>query len=173
MNEGAEMRPDIKTNPDENHLRILAIFHYALASVYLLVGCTPLFHVAGGIAIMSGIFDNEPNPPPPHLGAIFVAVGGTISTVFWCLAILTMLGGRFLARHTHYRYCFVVACLNCLQVPKGTILGVFTILVLSRPSVLALFAGIPWREPRREIMDDFGDMPPVARMVRDDGAYRG
>ena len=36
---------------------------------------------------------------------------------------------------------FVVACILCLNVPIGTALGVFTILVLVRPTVKDLFAG--------------------------------
>jgi hypothetical protein len=35
--------------------------------------------------------------------------------------------------------CFVVAAIECIFMPFGTVLGVFTIIVLSRPSVKALF----------------------------------
>ena len=36
-------------------------------------------------------------------------------------------------------FCFVIACLACMQMPLGTILGVFTIIVLARPSVKEMF----------------------------------
>jgi len=37
-------------------------------------------------------------------------------------------------------FCFVVACIECLFMPFGTVLGAFTIIVLMRPSVKNLFA---------------------------------
>jgi hypothetical protein len=37
---------------------------------------------------------------------------------------------------------FVTACLSCMNVPIGTALGVFAILVLNRPSVKALFGRV-------------------------------
>jgi hypothetical protein len=36
-----------------------------------------------------------------------------------------------------------MACIECLFIPFGTILGVFTVVVLSRESVKALFAATP------------------------------
>jgi hypothetical protein len=38
-------------------------------------------------------------------------------------------------------FSFVVACVNCIHVPLGTVLGVFTIVVLSRESVKRLYEG--------------------------------
>ena len=38
----------------------------------------------------------------------------------------------------HYLYCLVVAAVECMLVPFGTVLGVLTIIVLNRPSVKAL-----------------------------------
>jgi hypothetical protein len=36
-------------------------------------------------------------------------------------------------------FCIVAACIACLQQPFGTILGVFSIIVLMRPSVKTAF----------------------------------
>jgi hypothetical protein len=36
-------------------------------------------------------------------------------------------------------YCLVVAGIECIFMPFGTVLGVFTIIVLMRPSVRNLF----------------------------------
>jgi hypothetical protein len=51
-----------------------------------------------------------------------------------------LIAGRSLATHRHYWFAFAIACLECLFIPFGTILGVFTIIVLSREPVKALFA---------------------------------
>ncbi len=37
-------------------------------------------------------------------------------------------------------FCLVMACVACLFMPFGTVLGVFTIIVLARPSVQTLFS---------------------------------
>ena len=50
--------------------------------------------------------------------------------------------GRGLAQRKRYMFCLVVACVECLFMPFGTVLGVFTIIVLSRDSVKALFGSI-------------------------------
>ena len=36
--------------------------------------------------------------------------------------------------------CLVVGALECMMMPFGTVLGVFTLIALTKPSVKALFA---------------------------------
>jgi hypothetical protein len=49
--------------------------------------------------------------------------------------------GYCLHRHKARVFCLVIAGFQCTQMPLGTILGIFTILVLSRDTVQELFAG--------------------------------
>jgi hypothetical protein len=55
------------------------------------------------------------------------------------LAGCALFTGYNLSRKKRYMFCFVDACICCIQVPLGTILGVFTIVVLARPGVKELF----------------------------------
>jgi hypothetical protein len=55
------------------------------------------------------------------------------------MAICILIAGRCLSRHKGYSFALVIACIECLFVPFGTILGVFTIVALSRESAKALF----------------------------------
>jgi len=57
----------------------------------------------------------------------------------WIFAVIIFLTGRFLAKRKRYMFCLVIACVECLFMPFGTVLGVFTIIVLMRPSVKELF----------------------------------
>ena len=66
------------------------------------------------------------------MGAVFFLTG-------WTLAVAMAIAGRKLAVRRSYTYCLVVAGIECLFMPFGTVLGVFTIIVLIRPSVKALF----------------------------------
>lgn len=58
-------------------------------------------------------------------------------------AALSGFAGRSLSRRRHYVFCLVAAGLACLSFPLGTALGVFTFMVLQRPSVKALFGPSP------------------------------
>ena len=128
-------------NQDEQHLRLLSIFHYVVGGMNALAACIPFIHLALGIALVSGAFPDQPGHqgPPPFLGWMFISIASVFILGGWTLAVAIFLAGRFLTRRTHYMYCFVVAAIECLLMPFGTILGVFTIIVLVRPSVKALF----------------------------------
>jgi len=67
----------------------------------------------------------------------------------WIFAALVITTARFLARRRHYLFCLVMAAIECAYMPFGTVLGVFTIIVLMRDSVKQLFsAGERWDSPR-------------------------
>ncbi len=59
------------------------------------------------------------------------------------MAICILIAGRCLSRRRCYSFALVMACIECLFVPFGTILGVFTIIALSRESVKAFFETTP------------------------------
>jgi hypothetical protein len=78
-------------------------------------------------------------PPPEFIGWILVVIGSFLFLLGIAVAIGIVIAGRSLAKHTRYWFAFVAACIECLFIPFGTILGVFTIIVLSRESVKTLF----------------------------------
>jgi hypothetical protein len=126
---------------DAEHLRLLSIFHYVVGGMAALFACFPLIHLAIGIALVSGALNPGPGqqPPPAFVGWFFIAIAAVFILVGWSIAIAILLAGRFLAGRTHYMYCFVVAAIECLFMPFGTVLGAFTIIVLNRTSVRSLF----------------------------------
>ena len=64
---------------------------------------------------------------------VWVTFGATLAV---CIAV----AGRYLSQRRRYLFCLVTACVMAgLSMPFGTILGVFTIIVLMRPSVTAAF----------------------------------
>ena len=67
-------------------------------------------------------------------------VGSLLFLLGIAMPICILIAGRCLSRHKHYAFALVIACIECLFIPFGTILGVFTIIVLSRESVKELFA---------------------------------
>ena len=122
---------------DERQIELLSIFHYIVGGITALLACFPLIHVALGLAMVFGDLNAE--PPPPFMGWLFVAIGGALVFSGWVMAALIIAAGRKLTRRTSRTYCLVVAGLECLIMPFGTILGVFTIIALSKDSVRKLF----------------------------------
>lgn len=129
---------------DVEHLRLLSIFHYVVSGMAALFACFPCIHLMFGIAIVRGALNAGPGhePPPAFLGWFIIGLASAFIVLGWSFAIAVFLAGRFLTQRTHYLYCLVVAGLECLFMPFGTVLAVFTIAVLIQPSVKLLFQGL-------------------------------
>lgn len=134
-----------RTEQDLQQLKLLSVFHYVVAGLTTAFSLFPLMYVAMGTVFLtlpeSSWEGGE--APPPFVGWLISGIGGCFLAAVLALAILTALAGRNLARRRRYTFCLVVAAINCLIVPIGTALGVFTIILLMRPSVKALFEGQP------------------------------
>lgn len=81
--------------------------------------------------------------PPRWFFMIFFGMFGAIFVALVALSALTAYAGRCIQKRKRKSLVFVVAGLNCLFVPYGTLLGVSTILVLSSPEGQAEFAAPP------------------------------
>jgi hypothetical protein len=130
------------TDQDREHLRLLSMFHYIWAGLQAIGGLMGLAFIGMGVFISSNPqVAQSNNPPPPWFGALFAGMGALFLLTFEALAVLSFLTGRFLARRQHPTFCIVISALDCMYMPLGTALGVFTILVLQRPSVKQAFVG--------------------------------
>lgn len=128
---------------DQEHLRLLVIFHYVLAGITGLFGSIPLLHVAMGLFfVLNPETLAEGNPqgaPPAWFGWIFVGVGGAMVLMGWTMALLTFFSGRFMAQRRRWLFSMVIAGIQCAFVPFGTVLGIFTLIVLQRDTVRRLY----------------------------------
>jgi hypothetical protein len=131
-------------NRDKEHLQLLAIFHYVVAGLAALFSFFPLLYTTVGAIFIFAARHGTAKPgedlPPEFLGWIFTVLGALLFLIGIAMAICILIAGRSLALRKRYSFAFVMACIECLFIPFGTILGVFTIVVLSRESVRALFA---------------------------------
>jgi hypothetical protein len=126
---------------DEYQLRLLSIFHYVVAGLAGLFALFPIFHLAIGLLFILAPHEFESNgePPPAWVGWIFVIMASVFITLGWTFAGFVLAAGRFLAKRKRYLFCLVMAGIECAFTPIGTVLGVFTIIVLMRESVKQLF----------------------------------
>lgn len=146
-------------NKDLEHIRLLSIFHYVVGGFIALFACFPFIHLFMGIFFLASAPEIRRNQPPGEpdfpveiFGAMFIIIPAIIILCGWALAIATIVAGRKLSKQTSYIYCLVIAGILCMFMPFGTILGVFTIIVLMRDSVKALFNG--------QNSQQFGNTPP-------------
>jgi hypothetical protein len=129
-------------NQDQEHLRLLSIFHYIVSGIAALFACFPILHfIIGIVAIVAPqkFAGKSGEVPPPFFGWMFVIIAGGFILLGWTYAICLACAGRFLAGRKHYLFCLIIAGLSCLFFPFGTALGVFAIIVLIRPSVKEMF----------------------------------
>ncbi|HEY5909693.1 MAG TPA: hypothetical protein VJA21_03715 [Verrucomicrobiae bacterium] len=131
---------------DREHVKLLGIFHFVFAGLAF-VGIGFLFvHYS----IMHTVFSNpemwksqqQAMPPKAFLDAFiwfYLFMGVLLLTGL----VLNVLSGLFLLQKRNRLFSLIIGGLNCLQIPFGTALGVFTILVLSRDSVHQMYAAKP------------------------------
>ena len=126
---------------DAENLKLLAIFHFVLGGLAVL-GLGFLFlHWT----FMHAIFTNPAmkNPkgslPPQEFFDIFkwfyFVMGGFMVTA----GILNVVSGACILKRRARIFSIVVSGLNCFCIPFGTALGVFTIIVLIRDSIVEAY----------------------------------
>jgi hypothetical protein len=150
---------------DEQHLRILSIMHYVYAGLLALLSLVGLIYVfAGGVFLVAPSPPRGQPPPPAALAWMFIAIGGAITIFGWIIAALIGFAGWSLGQQKRWLFCLVIACVDCVTGVLGIVLGVFTIIVLVRPSVKEMFQAVPAR---------LVDQPPETPHYRpDDPSYR-
>lgn len=140
---------------DRDHLNLLAIFHFVFAGLALVGIAFLVMHYL----ILSTVFSNpemwQPKPgsagapaqPMPFHPKEFFAVFKWFYLFFGILLALAaacnVVSGLFIRWRQHRTFSLVIGGLNCLQIPFGTVLGVFTIVVLARESVQELYQNNP------------------------------
>lgn len=116
--------------------------HYVLAGLSVLYCSFPLLYVFIGALMVSGTMPTH-DPEEAVVGWFFIGIGGAVVLLGWIYSACMVYAGYCMGRRIHYRYCFLMACVSCLNMPLGTVLGVFTIVVLVRPAVKELFDRTP------------------------------
>ena len=133
---------------DEEHLRLLSIFHFVVAGLGFLFSLFPLMYVGMGALFIWGTFDAaHPDPAGRIMGWVFFTIGIVFFLIGLAFVICVALAGRYLSRRTHYTYCFTIGAVDWIFMPFGTVLGVFTIIVLQREAVRSLVGLEPLSPP--------------------------
>ena len=132
---------------DEEHLKLLHIGYLVSAGMNVLFSLFGLLYVFLGVmmgTVLSVLPMRTGPPPPPAFVGWFLGILGLGMFLFMVtLAVLKFRAARCLTARRSRTFCMVVAGISCLGFPYGTLLGVFTFLVLGRGSVKTLFEAPP------------------------------
>ncbi len=133
--------PDPK-NEIEEHIRLIAIGYYVMAGLTGLFSLIPGIHITIGTLALLGKFEPDPSGgdfPSELFGTIFVGVGSFFMVMGFIFTTLVGIAGRKLKQYKSRTYCLVIGSVLCAIFPLGTVLGVFTILILTKPEAKNLF----------------------------------
>ncbi len=131
----------LKQNVDplklEKYLKLIAIFNYVLGIQTILISLVLILHLSIGIAMILN---------PDFFGDDFIFMGYSITLLSLLiillgitLGIVQICSGRRLSKRCSYKFSFIVAVIQCLNIPIGTVIGVFTITLFKNDQVKKLY----------------------------------
>ena len=127
---------------DADQLRLLGLLSQIYGWLTFVFSGFFLLYFLFAFAMMSqpGFF-GPPNVAPPLFFRSFLLVVGFFGIgLSWLNAGLSLYACICLRERRNWNWVMVASCLHCLNMPLGTALGVFSIIVINRPSVRRLFA---------------------------------
>jgi hypothetical protein len=125
---------------DAEQLSILRVCWLIAAWLSVVGVAASLGYVAvGGFIRHLATTPQAGDAPPAFVGWIMSGIGIAFVVGFVALAALQFAAARALKERRSRTLIQVAAAIACLNVPLGTALGVFTFVVLGRPSVARLF----------------------------------
>ena len=128
---------------DEEHLRLLSIANFVSAGIAALFSLFGLIWGLFAFFLFSTAIQqaaaSSGEAPPLFVRWFFLLFGLGFTVILLAMAALKYHTARCLTRHRSRVLCMVVAAISCLEIPYGTLLGIWTFSVLSRPCVVQLF----------------------------------
>ncbi len=128
---------------NNEHIRLLSIFYFVFGGLSLFVSLILLVYMA----VLGAIFTNpavrdsiessgtDMEVPITIVGSIFTGVIILVTAI----GILQIIAGFKLRKKTHRIFSLVMGIIALPSFPLGTALGVFTIVVLTRDSVIEMY----------------------------------
>jgi len=123
-------------NHNLNTYRILFLVYGILTLVFSLF----FLLYAGAGLFVEGMIENQVNEDLPFNPGNFMTIIGVIGFVFAVVVgILTIIASNYIKALKNYNFVFAMAIVNCLTGILGILLGVFTLIEISKPETKALF----------------------------------
>jgi hypothetical protein len=125
-------------NQEEANLDLLGTLHIVMGILTALFACIPIIHLVIGIVMLTSDI-NGSDQAPRVIAFAFIILASLIILTGWALAVLIIMAGVKLRNRSSYKFCLIIGFVECLIMPLGTILGIYTIVTLSKEPVKELF----------------------------------
>jgi hypothetical protein len=126
-------------NEDTSYLNLLSRFHYIVAGMIGLISCLPLLNLLIGIPMLEDVSYalSQGEYPSQYTLALFmfILLPTGVVVIGWMFAIAVALNGYYIKHRKWLKYCMVMSGIETIFTPIGTVLGVFTIILLTKPNI--------------------------------------
>jgi hypothetical protein len=135
------VNPAIQQAKDESDLKTLSMLHYVWSA---LLGCSGVGIIGYFIAVAAVVEQaptragTDPQAQAVAMGAMAI-VGFIIAAIMVLLFVVHIMAASGLKTRKRPTLIIIASALACTHMPLGTALGVWTIMVMQRPTVKALF----------------------------------
>lgn len=128
----------------KKHLTTLSILHYVYGALVCVVGLSLLVFVALGSFLSSDwlLEQAQGDVPPAWLGGFFQALGWSLFAFLEIKGVLNIISGALIARQRGRTFSLVVGGLDCLNIPFGLGLAIFTFITLSDDEVRRAYGAV-------------------------------
>jgi hypothetical protein len=115
------------------HLTVIGAIYTALGAIGLMIAAVAVVATAG-----AGLISGD-----PQAIAVMSTISGFVGVLLLIPAVPFLVGGIGLLKGAAWAriVVLVLGCLCLLAIPLGTILGIYTILMLSKPEAAELLSG--------------------------------
>lgn len=126
---------------DFEALDTLALLHRIAAGLFGAISlCGVPALLLGASANSYGPITGEDGPPPHIYGGVFILIGGGVFALHFALAILFWLAGGWIKHRRCHTTLIVLDVLLLLWTPLGTALGIYGLILLTKPHVRTTFS---------------------------------
>ena len=124
----------------KRHLPILSVLHLVYGAVLTIGGLALLFIVLlGGFLNSDWLAETSGEAPPVWIGGLLQGLGWVLFVFLEAWGVLNLVSGMNLARQQARTLSMVTGAFNCLSIPLGLVLGIYTFITLSDPEVRAAY----------------------------------
>lgn len=124
----------------KNNLDTFKILYIIKGVVTLCFSLFFIFYIIMGFFVNTAIeHSNQTQELPFNFGWIFVVLGSIGIVICIILGILNLFASKYLKEIKNYNFIFAIAIVNCLTGILGILLGIFTLIELTKPEIKELF----------------------------------
>jgi hypothetical protein len=125
---------------NEENMRTLVILHRVYSGIMAAFSLCFVGYMVFFLAIFSVADASKPSQQmPPEMKTVFATVWGIAFVFVLGLAALNLVCANWIRDRRNWVGVVVVSGINCLHMPLGLALGIYTLVVVNRPHVRSTF----------------------------------